>query len=433
MRGSLGGPVSVLAAALAVLLVACGDNAMPTPAPVFTPLPAATATPEVAPTPTFFPSESVNTPINPPFDAEDAALLDTTHPLDGKPAPDFTGVSGWINTEPFSLADLRGRVVLLDFWTYTCINCIRTFPFVKSWHDRYRDVGLVVIGIHSPEFAFEKKYENVLKGTQDFGIEYPVVQDNDWAIWEAFRNTAWPGKYLIDAEGNVQQVTMGEGGYVAVEQGIRYWLQKAGYSVEHIRYTPDDFILDPEIVREAHAIDREDSRTRELYAGLKRNIPFRKYPPPLPYILYDHYYDNPDTDQLYEDPDWHSNHHIYFQGLWHNYSEYMRHTRVTSNLEDYVAIKYNAKTVNVVVGNEKDEPYVIRVTWDGKPIPKEVAEPDVRWDSEGNSYLLVDEPRMYRLIRTVEYEKHQLKLASNSDDFSLYTFTFGYYKELEDN
>jgi cytochrome c biogenesis protein CcdA/thiol-disulfide isomerase/thioredoxin len=136
-------------------------------------------------------------------------------------APDFTGTQRWFNSKPLSLDALRGRVVLIDFWTYTCINCIRTLPYLKAWDARYRDAGLTIVGVHSPEFSFEKDAGNVQRAIKSFGIRYPVVQDNDLATWSAWGNQYWPAEYLIDAQGKVRHVHFGEGEYDQSENAIR--------------------------------------------------------------------------------------------------------------------------------------------------------------------------------------------------------------------
>lgn len=152
-------------------------------------------------------------------------------------APEFTGITNWLNLSSsdlvgLSLLDLRGRVVLVDFWTYTCINCIRTLPHVTSWYDKYRDQGFVVVGVHTPEFEFEKKTENVENAIKQYNIHYPVAQDNDYATWNAYKNRYWPAKYLIDADGNIRYVHFGEGKYEETEQAIQELLREAGNQVE---------------------------------------------------------------------------------------------------------------------------------------------------------------------------------------------------------
>jgi thiol-disulfide isomerase/thioredoxin len=143
-------------------------------------------------------------------------------------APDFAGVTKWLNSGPLTLASLRGRVVLIDFWTYTCINCIRTLPHLTAWDRTYRKDGLTIVGVHAPEFSFEKDTGNVERAISQEGIEYPVAQDNEMATWQAWSNQYWPAEYLIDARGRVRHVHFGEGGYGETERAIRSLLQEAG-------------------------------------------------------------------------------------------------------------------------------------------------------------------------------------------------------------
>jgi thiol-disulfide isomerase/thioredoxin len=146
-------------------------------------------------------------------------------------APEFTGNDRWFNSEPLTLAGLKGRVVLVDFWTYTCINCIRTLPHLVAWDKAYRDAGLTIVGVHSPEFSFEKKASNVARALKQNGIEYPVAQDNELATWNAWGNQYWPAKYLIDAKGRVRYTHFGEGEYDKTEAAIRALLVEAGAKV----------------------------------------------------------------------------------------------------------------------------------------------------------------------------------------------------------
>ena len=137
-------------------------------------------------------------------------------------AREITDPAGFINSEPFQLRDVIGKkVILLDIWTYSCINCQRTLPYITSWDEKYRDEGLLVVGIHSPEFEFEKKQENVMAAVEQFGIKYPVVLDNDFGTWHAYRNSYWPRKYLIDIDGYVVYDRIGEGGYAETERKIQ--------------------------------------------------------------------------------------------------------------------------------------------------------------------------------------------------------------------
>ena len=148
-------------------------------------------------------------------------------PVEGS-APSLDGAVEWLNSQPLTTEQLRGKVVLVDFWTYSCINCIRTIPYVRAWAEKYKDQGLVVIGVHAPEFAFEKKVDNVKKAIADFKIGYPVAIDNDYSIWRAFENSYWPAGYLIDAKGQIRYHHFGEGNYARTEKAIQDLLREAG-------------------------------------------------------------------------------------------------------------------------------------------------------------------------------------------------------------
>ena len=148
------------------------------------------------------------------------------------PAQDFFGITHWLNTStPLSLSQLRGKVVLVDFWTYACINCIRTLPHVTSLYEKYKDTGFIVIGVHTPEFEYEKRTANVERALQQYKIHYPVAQDNDYATWKAYRNRFWPAQYVIDATGNIRMVHTGEGAYEEIETAVKMLLREAGNTV----------------------------------------------------------------------------------------------------------------------------------------------------------------------------------------------------------
>lgn len=430
-----------MALLIATVAIACGDDsmsAMPTPtitAPVEK-SPAPTATPAalepVRPSPTVVvstdPAISGSTDV-----VTEEDLLNTTHPLEGLPAPELTGIEAWIGSAPVTLASLQGKIVLIDYWTYSCINCIRTLPFILEWQEKYGPLGLHIIGVHTPEFDFEKDPENVRAAVERFGIDYPVALDNNAETWEAFGVTAWPAKYLLDVDGIIRYAEVGEGGYVAMEQTIRHWLGQAGVDVSSVPFEPEDYHLDPEIDRAGRVGDKELARTREIYAGYRKNLPFHRFPPPRPWVLYEEFYEGLDSDVFFEDVPEHENQRLYIQGLWYVGPESLTHARATDDFEDYLAIKFNAKTVNAVLGHSGGEPYRVLITLDGMPLSTDDADSDVRFDDKGNSYLVVDEARMYRLIRTAEYEQHELQISSNSDRFELFTFTFGAYENLEDN
>ena len=148
------------------------------------------------------------------------------------PAPELTGLGNWFNSEPLTLQGLREKVVLVDFWTYSCVNCVRTLPYMVDWNAKYADEGLVILGIHTPEFAFEQDADNVRQAIERFGILYPVAQDNDYGTWQAFNNHYWPAKYLIDAQGHIRYVHYGEGDYDQTELAIQQLLAEIGVNAE---------------------------------------------------------------------------------------------------------------------------------------------------------------------------------------------------------
>ncbi len=152
-----------------------------------------------------------------------AGLSSATHAaaVPPTPAPAFTGIEKWLNSEPLTLEQLRGKVVLVDFWTYTCINCIHTLPYVKRWHEAYKDKGLVVVGVHTPEFPFERLTPNVQQAIERYGITYPVAQDNRYATWKTYNNIYWPAFYLVDKQGRIVYTHFGEGRYQETEAAIQ--------------------------------------------------------------------------------------------------------------------------------------------------------------------------------------------------------------------
>ena len=141
--------------------------------------------------------------------------------------PEFSQITAWINSPGMSSSDLRGKVVLVDFWTYSCVNCIRTLPYVTQWYEKYKDQGLVVVGVHTPEFSFEKEVSNIRQAVLRHGIHYPVAVDNDYGTWNAYNNRYWPAHYLIDARGRIRQEHFGEGNYEETEQAIQALLAEA--------------------------------------------------------------------------------------------------------------------------------------------------------------------------------------------------------------
>ena len=416
-----------LALVLAMVAAACGGQSAPTVAPAAAePTPTGAGTAAAAsslpePTPTVESAEdSQATPV-----AAVKPLLPTGRTDDDMLAPPLGGINSWINSEPFTLEEQRGNVVLVDFWTYTCINCIRTFPFLREWHEKYADQGLVILGVHAPEFEFEKKRDNVIEAVNSFGLKYPVAQDNEHVTWRNFKNQFWPAKYLIDRDGYIRYTHFGEGAYTETEEKIRELLAETGASVASIELNIEaEARIDPR----ARSRDPDTRLTRELYAGYERNYSTLRFGSVPPYVQHKAFYDEPDRDYLYVDPGGHLNQFLYLKGLWYNGPESITHARKTEGYEDYLAINFSARTVNVVMSPEDGEPYRVRVTFDDMPLHTIEAGEDIEFDEDGNSYVLVDEARMYFVIKLPEFDSRELKLSSNSSDFSVFAYTFGAYE-----
>ena len=408
---------------------AADNSAVDNPAP---PLAEAetTAAPEAEPVPT--PATTVQelaavveaNPVANTEEPEPTAAVERER-AEGPLAADPVGIQTWINSDPLTLEQLRGKVVLVDFWTYTCVNCIRTFPYLKLWHSRYADDGLVILGIHTPEFEFEKDYTNVLQATRDYGIAWPVAQDNDFETWEAYENRYWPAKYLIDQDGVIRYTHFGEGKYAETEHEIRQLLWEAGADLSDDAELPEDQKLDPSYLG---ALGGEV--TPELYAGYHRNVNYimSGY---RPYVVQEAYYHAVDSvgvlaapDEMELEP-----HRIFFHGTWEVGSEHVRHGRLTNNYEDYLTLKYSAKSVNAVLTSNSGEPYQVRITLDGEYLTEENAGADIQFGEDGETYLLVEQPRLYEIIDSPGYTQGQvLRMSSNSNNFGLFAFTFGVYE-----
>ena len=400
------GAAAALAAVMALLAAACAGGAAAEPP---------------GPTPTPIPDPVISLPTLPTPDPNTVVAEFGPYPGEvGSKADNFQeqAPEHWINTGPLTIDGLQGQVVLVDFWTYTCVNCIRTFPYLRDWHDKYGDIGLTIVGVHTPEFEFEKHREDVEEAMEGFDIQWPVVQDNDFLTWQAYNNRFWPAKYLIDKDGIIRYTHFGEGAYVETEGHIRDLLLDAGANLAGI---PANTQEGPEFDERAFTSGIDGNQTRELYAGLNPQFFSRQ-----PYILQGELYDNPGGGPVtFELPDQLNNNFLYFHGMWTPTIEHMRHSRETENFEDFVALRYNGTSVNVVLEAE-GEPYRVYITQDGAPIPEDGRGQDIQQDEVG-TYVLVDTDRMYRIIESPGYSGHELRLMSNSADFILFAFTFGSY------
>ncbi|MBI2580351.1 redoxin domain-containing protein [Candidatus Woesearchaeota archaeon] len=199
-----------------------------------------------------------------PSTAATTVITKVNKPAEASPrVAELVGISDWVNSEPLKLADLKGKVVLVDFWTYTCINCIRTLPYLNMWHEKYGGKGLVIIGVHSPEFDFEKELSNVQKAVAKYGIKYAVALDNEHETWRAFKNNYWPHKYLIDIDGKVRYDHIGEGGYDRTEIAIQELLEERAEKMGERAVIPESISLP----KGAVGVDFASIATPEIYFG----------------------------------------------------------------------------------------------------------------------------------------------------------------------
>jgi thiol-disulfide isomerase/thioredoxin len=384
----------------------------------------------------FLLAACLSEPTSPDPSALEPSVLDSFTPTGlvggtlGDSGADFTGITNWINSDPLTIAELQGKVVLVDFWTYTCVNCIRTMPFLRDWQAKYADKGLVIVGVHTPEFEFEKIPANVEQATADFGLEYPVAQDDNFTTWRGYENHSWPAKYLVDKDGIVRYTHIGEGGYDETELAIRELLRDAGADLRNIEHNDD---AGPEFVAQAYGtINREQRITRELYGGWGRNAT-----PNGLYIAHASYYDGPERTADYTDPGNHFNQAMFLQGSWLNGLEAIEHGRATDNYEDYIAMRVFARSANIVIDLEEGvEPFAVKVTVADedtgldRPLDESEAGVDIVY-RDGESFLEVNEGRMFFALSLPEYGETELKFASNSPDFALFAMTFGAYPTVD--
>ena len=341
----------------------------------------------------------------------------------GNLAPEFGGIDAWINGGPHTMEELRGKVVLIDFWTYTCINCIRTYPFLKQWHSRYADDGLVIVGVHAPEFEFEKDYDNVVEATKLNALEWTMAQDNDFITWRRYNNRFWPAKYLIDKDGVVRYTHWGEGGYAETEEFIRKLLGEADPSfLDNALALPEDQTLDPGFL-----VARDAEVTRELYGGYERGETDLVYGRGG-YVQQGQYYESKNVVSQFNVSENQEPHKINFQGAWTIGPESSTHGRMTESFEDYLSLVYSATSVNAVLTSGSGEPYKVRVTVGDEYLTEKNKGSDIIIGDDGESYLWVTAPTLYNVINNESYVRREnLKMSSNSPDFGLFAFTFGVY------
>jgi thiol-disulfide isomerase/thioredoxin len=322
-----------------------------------------------------------------------------------KKAKNFTKISEYINTKPISLDNLKDKVVLVDFWTYSCINCIRTIPYLNEWYDKYSDKGLVIVGIHTPEFEFEKNSDNVKSAVQKFGIKYPVLQDNDKETWNEYDNRYWPRKYLVDYEGYIRYDHIGEGAYNETEKVIQALLTEraANLGIKNINLN-DSQDVDSDLRLESQDVNFSKIKSPELYFGYEfaraplGNIEGFKPNKTVFYNLSENSEIKPNI--------------IYLEGKWKNNPD---HVELQSN-NGSIILKYNSKSINIVAGGNGN----FTVAQDGKLITNDLSK-----DSSNDGEFIIDEQRLYNLVTNKDYGEHTIEIDVKGEGFQIYTFTFG--------
>jgi thiol-disulfide isomerase/thioredoxin len=306
----------------------------------------------------------------------------------------------WLNSPPLTAEQLRGKVVLVDFWTYSCINCIRTIPYVRAWAEKYRDQGLVVIGVHSPEFAFEKNIDNVKKALGDFKIDYPVAVDSNFKIWRAFDNSYWPAHYFIDAKGQIRYHQFGEGDYDKSEKVIQDLLAEAGS-----QKAKGDLVV-PDAMGAQAAPDLGDIRSGETYIGYKQASNFVS-PEGV----------TPNASQAYT-PGKPALNEWGLNGNWTVGAE----QATLDQSGGGITYRFSARDLHLVLGPRADgKPVRFQVTVDGKA-PGENHGADT--DADGNG--TVTETRLYQLVRQAgSVEERTFEVRFLDPGVEAFVFTFG--------
>jgi len=328
--------------------------------------------------------------------ASSKADFSTPLPVEGT-LPAFDGLGPWLNSGPLTREQLRGKVVVIDFWTYSCINCVRSLPYVKAWHERYARDGLVVIGVHAPEFAFERNPDNVRKAIADLGIRYPVALDNNYALWRAMKNNYWPAHYFIDAEGRVRFHHYGEGGYEESEKVIRALLMEAGKR-------PAAMGGKVELEGASAAAAREALRSPETYLGYGRAARFVS-PGGL-------VHDRPTTYALIDTElnDW------AYGGQWRA----EREKSVSQAAGARIRMRFHARDLHMVLAST-GRPVRFKVTLDGK-----APGPDAGLDIAADGTGVVRGEGLYQLIRQKgDVRDRTFEIEFLDSGAAAFTFTFG--------
>jgi thiol-disulfide isomerase/thioredoxin len=312
--------------------------------------------------------------------------------------PEFKGIAAWLNTEPLTAEALLGKVVLIDFWTYSCINCIRTLPHVAAWHERYKDKGLVIVGIHSPEFPFEQELANVRSQVKARGIGYPVALDNDYAMWRAFGNRYWPSHYFVDTKGRIRYHHFGEGGYARSEAVIRALLTEAGTDLG-----PDM----PAATADADTAG-DAAETPETYLGYDR---MERLGSPEALRM--------DQDQRYSVPEDPAMGVFYLDGTW----EIRKDCAVPKSTGASIVYRVNAAKVNLVMDAAPLRAR-IHILANGKELKDFMLGRDIV-RKDGKAFAEISDGRLYNLINGETRQDHLVEIRFLDPGTKVFAFTFG--------
>lgn len=314
----------------------------------------------------------------------------------------------WFNSPPLTIAGLRGKVVITDFWDYTCVNCLHTLPYMRAWHERYADKGLVIVGVHAPEFPFAAEAENVQRALGELGISYPVLLDNDYTTWRAYNNRYWPAKYIGDKDGVLRYFHFGEGGYGETEALIQKLLRQIDPNVDL-----------PEIMEPMRAADEDGAVcyrvTPELYLGYQRGKLGNR--------------EGYREERVVNYPGWSGQRRpdvTYLAGSWQAHPESLEYAGTLEQGEGDIEVDYTAAEVNLVLHPSVAGDDKVYLTLDNQPLPQVAYGKDVKPPSDGDErpYIVISEPRMYRLVNSTEVEQHRLGLHSTAAGVQGYAFTF---------
>jgi thiol-disulfide isomerase/thioredoxin len=319
----------------------------------------------------------------------------------GTPMLNFEGAASWINSPGLEPTDLHGKVVLVDFWEYTCLNCLRTLPYLREWYKRYHDDGFVIVGVHTPEFAFSSQASQVEAATKRLDVTWPVAVDSSLAIWKRYGADEWPTELLYDQTGKLVEVQLGEGNYPYTESKIQALLKAANPSLSLppvMALLPQDSYDKPGAVCYPH--------TQEILIG---HTPIADAPT----------FGDPSSDISYHDSGGHRDGAIYLDGFWHA----TRDAVAYGGGSGYFDIPYHAIEVEVVMTPSGGATRV-DVTQDGKPLPRDDAGKDVTYDANGMSYVNVDASRAYQVVENQKYGNYDLRLSPKGYGLAFYDVDF---------